>query len=244
MYTGVVAFEAALGVRFDWLLHVGDFGVWREPARVDGATRRHDGAGDFPAWFAERRVAPRPTVFIKGNHEYFVWLDAQPSSEVLPGLHYLRNGHVRALVVGDEVLRIGGVGGCFGPSNFERRSSTLRGYAKRHYTRDEIATLSARTDLDIVLTRDAPAGVRFERHHRGAGFVSEAAGLDELLAKTQPRACFFGHHHTRLDAEVAGVRCLGLNKGPYPGSLVAFEMRAGAPGWQLLGEWPPQQLRL
>lgn len=25
MYAGVLAFEAALGARFDWLLHVGDF---------------------------------------------------------------------------------------------------------------------------------------------------------------------------------------------------------------------------
>ncbi len=243
MYAGVLAFEVALGVRFDWLLHVGDFGVWPDPARVDGATKRHDGAGDFPAWFAEQRAAPRPTVFIKGNHEDFVWLDAQPSSEVLPGLHYLRNGHVHELVAGDEVLRVGGVGGCFGPSNFERRSSTLQGYAKRHYTRDEIATLSAHADLDIVLAHDAPAGVRFERHRRGEGFVSESAGLDELLAKTRPRVCFFGHHHTRLDAEVAGVRCLGLNKGHYPGCLVAFEMRAGERDWRLLGEWPPKEPR-
>lgn len=243
MYVGVLAFEAALGVRFDWLLHVGDFGVWPDPSRVDGATKRHDGAGDFPAWFAERRAAPRPTLFIKGNHEDFVWLDAQPSSEVLPSLHYLRNGHVHELVAGDEMLRVGGVGGCFGPSNFERRSSTLQGYAKRHYTRDEIATLGAHADLDIVLTHDAPAGVRFERHRRGEGFVSEAAGLDELLAQTQPRVCFFGHHHTRLDAEVAGVRCLGLNKGHYPGCLVAFEMKPGERGWQLLGEWPPKEPR-
>jgi hypothetical protein len=29
---------------------------------------------------------------------------AAVSSEVLPGLHYLRNGHVRELVAGDEVL--------------------------------------------------------------------------------------------------------------------------------------------
>jgi hypothetical protein len=104
----VLAFEAALGVRFDWLLHVGDFGVWPDPERVDGATKRHDGAGDFLAWFAARRAAPRPTVVIKGNHEDFVWLDAQPSSEVLPGLHYLRNGHVHELVAGDEVVRVGG----------------------------------------------------------------------------------------------------------------------------------------
>jgi hypothetical protein len=83
----VLAFEAALSVRFDWVLHVGDFGVWPVPDRVDGATRRHDGAGDFTAWFAEQRRAPRPTLFIKGNHEDFVWLDEQPSSEVLPDLH-------------------------------------------------------------------------------------------------------------------------------------------------------------
>lgn len=241
MYAGVLAFEVALGVRFDWLLHVGDFGVWPDPARIDGATKRHDGAGDFPAWFTERRAAPRPTMFIKGNHEDFVWLDAQPSPEVLPGLHYLRNGHVYELVAGDEVLRVGGVGGCFGPSNFERRSSTLQGYAKRHYTRDEIEMLSTRADLDIVLTHDAPAGVRFERHRRGEDFVSEAAGLDKLLVQTQPRVCFFGHHHQRLDSEVAGVRCVGLNKGPYPGCLFAFEMMPGVRGWRVLGEWPPKE---
>lgn len=94
MYTEVLAFEAALSVRFDWVLHVGDFGVWPDASRIDGATRRHEGAGDFPTWAAERRAAPRPTVFIKGNHEDFVWLDTQPDAEVLPNLFYLRNGLV------------------------------------------------------------------------------------------------------------------------------------------------------
>jgi hypothetical protein len=87
MYGQLLAFEVALGVRTPWLLHVGDFGIWPDPNRVDGATKRHDGAGDFPVWFAERRAAPRRTVFIKGNHEDFVWLDGQPSTEVLPGMH-------------------------------------------------------------------------------------------------------------------------------------------------------------
>ncbi len=238
MYDQVLAFEVALGVRFAWILHVGDFGVWPDPDRVDGATRRHDGAGDFPLWVAEQREAPRPTLFIKGNHENFVWLDSQPSTEVLPGLHYLRNGQVHELIASDEVLRVGGIGGCFGPSNFQRPSGTLQGYAKRHYTRDEIDTLGAHSDLDIVLTHDAPAGIQFERHRRGAGFVSEAAGLDHLLALTQPRVCFFGHHHTRVDGKVAGVHCVGLNKGPHPGCLVAFEMKQGESSWRTLGEWP------
>lgn len=48
-----------LGNRFEWVLHVGDFGVRLNPNRIDRATRTHDGAGDFPAWFANRRAAPR-----------------------------------------------------------------------------------------------------------------------------------------------------------------------------------------
>jgi hypothetical protein len=31
---------------------------------------------------------------------------------------------------------------------------------------------------------------------------------------------FFGYHHTRLDADIAGVRCIGLNKVAMPGNLV------------------------
>lgn len=88
----------------------------------------------------------------------------------------------------------------------------------------------------------ACAGVRFERHRREA-VVSVAAGLGDLLEKTQPGVCFFGHYHTRVDAEVAGVRCVGLNKGPYAGSLVAFEMKPGERAWQVLGEWPPKEPR-
>jgi len=226
-YDDVVAFERSLGVVFDWVLQVGDFGIWPNPGRVDRATLRHDGAGDFPLWLAERRVVPRPTLFIKGNHEDFVWLDAQPHSELLPGLHYLRNGAVRELQVGDERLRVGGIGGCFGPSDFGRASGKLQSRAKRHYTQDEIARLAVSPGLDLLLTHDAPAGVRFERHRRGAGYVSEAAGLDEVLRRASPRLCFFGHHHTRLQAEVAGVPCHGLNKVGMPGHRVALIVAEG-----------------
>jgi predicted phosphodiesterase len=238
LYDDVLAFEASLGAPFDYVLHVGDFGIWPDPDRIDKAARHHDGAGDFPIWLRERRGAPRPTLFIKGNHEDFAWLDARHDPEVLPGLTYLRNG--RTLDIRDQAgdtIRIGGVGGCYGPSDYERPSDTLQGYAKRHYTADEIGRLAEIGGVDIVLTHDAPAGVRFERHRRGAGYVSEAAGLDVLLARVRPRVCFFGHHHTRVDAEISGVRCIGLNRVAMPGNLVAIHIERGKLDWSLQGEF-------
>jgi hypothetical protein len=99
----LLAFEADLGGRFAQVLHVGDFGIWPDPARVDRATRDHEGPGDFPTWWAERRTPPRPTLFIEGDHEDFAWLDGLEGDEVLPGLRYLRNGQ-RAELAGGVVV--------------------------------------------------------------------------------------------------------------------------------------------
>ena len=243
MYDDVLAFEGALGARFEWVLHVGDFGIWPDPNRVDAATRRHGGAGDFPKWLAEGRGVPRKTLFIKGNHEDFHWLDSQPGLEVLPGLFYLRNGHTVDVGEAPDRVRVGGVGGCFGPSDFERASKQLQGYAKRHYTRDEIEMLCNATTVDILLTHDAPAGFRFETHRRGGGWVSDAAGLDQLISSLRPTVCFFGHHHTRIDGEVANVRCVGLNKVGMPGHLVGITFDSDRRQWSLLGEWPKREVR-
>ncbi|HEV2268751.1 MAG TPA: hypothetical protein VGR92_04780 [Steroidobacteraceae bacterium] len=39
LYEDVLAFEVTLGATFDWVLHVGDFGVWPDPDTIDRATR-------------------------------------------------------------------------------------------------------------------------------------------------------------------------------------------------------------
>jgi len=238
LYDDVQAFEASLGIRFDWVLHVGDFGVWPDPAKIDRASRSHDGAGDFADWLSEGRSVPRSTVFIKGNHEDFAWLDAQRKLEVLPGLVYLRNGCTFVLAdCRGQTVRVGGVGGCYGPSDYTRPSGKLQGYAKRHYTRDEVDRLLAAPGVDIVLMHDAPAGVHFKRRCHSSAYTSGAAGLDVLLARLRPRICFFGHHHARVDAEVSGVRCVGLNKIGCPGNLVAVDIDPQSKNWSLLGEF-------
>jgi Calcineurin-like phosphoesterase len=239
-YENVLAFEAALGVRFAHVLHVGDFGVWPDPERIDRATAKHEGPGDFSAWFTQGSATPRPTVFIKGNHEDFEWLAAQNQPDVLPGLRYLRNAQAIDLTGGNESVRVAGLGGCYGASDYARPSKKLEGYAQRHYTRDEIALLGGARDVDILLLHDAPAGVEFvtrARDGRERRYVSEAAGLADAIQRLRPRVCFFGHHHLRVDAEIHGVRCIGLNLIGHPGNLVAVEMDARGRGWSIVGEW-------
>lgn len=231
MYNDVLDFEKHLGVTFDWVLQVGDFGVWPDPLRIDRASRKHDGAGEFSQWLKAGRAVPRRTVLIKGNHEDFVWLDAQQSPELLTGLQYLPNGNKAELGTDrGESVCVAGIGGCYGPSDYGRRSRDLQGYARRHYTHDEVER-AAGEGADIVLTHDAPAGVCFPR------YVSHAAGLDWALARSRPRVCFFGHHHARVDAVVSGVQCIGLNKVACPGHLVAVALETPGRQWSLLGEW-------
>jgi hypothetical protein len=198
----------------------------------------HDGAGDFPAWLAAQRPVPRPTTFIQGNHEDFSWLAQHADRELLPGLRHLSNGSVMTLKNEScepassqdceaASLRIGGVGGCYGTSSYARSAGTPYGGAQRHYTRNELERL--RGPLDVVLFHDAPKGIEFVKRMSSGDerrYVSQAEGLSEALGRTRPQLCFFGHHHARVDAQIEGVRCVGLNAVGYAGSLVAFEVRA------------------
>lgn len=66
--------------------------------------------------------------------------------------------------------------------------------------------------------------------------MSQAAGLGEPVARTRPKARFFGHHHQRVETDVSGVRCIGLNAVGRPGNLVAFRLEEGV--CEIVGEWP------
>jgi hypothetical protein len=235
-YADVLAFEGALGETFDHILHVGDFGIWPDPERVDRATRAHDGPGDFPRWFAQRAAAPRPTLFIAGNHEDFDFLGSLGGDLVLPGLRYLRSGEATLLAGG---LRVAGIGGCYGPSDYELPTKKLQGGARRHYTREQVERIGGHDPIDVLLLHDAPSGTRLaKRLPSGAlqPYTSQAAGLGDAVARAQPKACFFGHHHQRVDILVSGVRCIGLNAVGRAGNLVAFTLEEGA--CAVVGEWP------
>jgi predicted phosphohydrolase len=231
LYRDVYDFAQHLRVTFTAVLHVGDFGIWPNPDKVDKATRKHDGAGDFPAWIKNKTKAPVKTVFIKGNHEDFDWLDVQPTSEISPNLFYLKNGTTIDLDTRHETIRIGGVGGCYGPSDYEKK--TLFGQQRSHYTKAEIENLRHRKNVDILLTHDAPNGVELQPNR-----LSNAAGLDDLVASVKPQVCFFGHHHRRITTIVNRVQCYGLNKVGMLNNLIAIDIDSRRRDWTILGEWP------
>ncbi len=235
-YADVLAFETALGSPFDHVLHVGDFGVWPDPERIDRATRAHDGAGDFAAWRMAECPAPRSTTFIEGNHEDFEFLAKHEGRDVLPGLHFLPSGGSRVIADG---IRVAGIGGCYGPRDYELPTRKLQGGARRHYTREQAEQVGRDGSVDILLLHDAPAGTKLGRRFPSGEvqpYVSDAAGLGEAVARVKPAICFFGHHHQRVDVEVAGVRCIGLHAVGRPGNLVAFRLLDGV--CDVVGEWP------
>jgi predicted phosphodiesterase len=67
VYDDLLAFEESLNVRFDYVLHVGDFGVRSDPDRIDKAARKHDGTGDLPVNYRLLPANSRASVVRSGN---------------------------------------------------------------------------------------------------------------------------------------------------------------------------------
>jgi len=229
MYAAVLALEAQVGRAVAYVLHVGDFGVWPDPAHLDEATEKHGDSGGFRTLLARGQV-PRPTVFIAGNHEDFDYLQALRAREVVRGLQFLPWGEVVTLEHAGERLRVGGVGGCFGPSDY--RKERLTGWTRRHYTRADLRRLeaNARDGLDVLLLHEPPAGEATELHapdgYRVRSWTLAGEGQAELVASVRPRVCFTGHLHARIERNLAGVRVVGLHKVPTRGSVLLVDVPA------------------
>ena len=76
--------------------------------------------------------------------------------------------------------------------------------------------------IDVVISTHGHAdhaglGPELHREYNCEFWASESEGLDDLVRGGHPQVCLFGHHHARLDAEIDGVPCLGINKDPHLG---------------------------
>lgn len=207
---------------------------------LDRATRNRGQGGDFAQWFQEGRRAPRPTVFIAGNHEDFDFLAKGGTRGILPDLTFLAWGDVFTFRVRGEVLRIGGAGGCYGMKDYP--CSTVTGPRRRHYLLKELERLASQNTprMDILLLHDAPAGVILPTAATGTKCqqrTSQSEGLAELIATVRPRICLTGHWHVRSERTVSEVRTVGLNLVPHPGCVLFLDFPPGDGEPHDVAEW-------
>ena len=189
-YRKIEETEQLTGVKADWVLQTGNFGVWPDPKRMDRASRKHVDS-DFHEFIG--KGVPRPTVFVPGKHEDHRWLRYKASyggMEIIRGLHLLLNGY--STVIGDETtqLSIVGLGKSYSPAVYNHQKAMPYNKKLSHYTRNDVALAQSHDRADILLTHEARKDVMIGPHK------SEAEGIDLILNKIQPKIHFHGHFNT------------------------------------------------
>ena len=190
--------------------------------------KRH---ADVPLWVSVGDVASNdggyfepvaPLYWIKGNNEDFdVVAAATAGQQLFPTLHYLRNGGPH--LVG--TWRVAALGGTFAPSWYNTPAAQLppsrgrrasagplklgksRDDKRRHFVREEVIACKGLTNIDLLLTHEAPRPFYPAGRRMDAGKTV----LNEVLAVMKPRLHLFGHHHEFTDSVRQGVRSIGLD---------------------------------
>lgn len=197
----------------DVILQVGDMGVFPPPYRMDKATRRfaerdpdelgftdyYEGGDDASSIFGPEATPSRAltadTVFIKGNHEDFIFLDemSHGAREPVPvdcyeRVKFLPSGQVFSFERRGITLRVGGLGGV------SIHGSMGCDPVSENYTGDELRALRTYTQpIDVLLTHEPPwaYGSAISSRYAETGSRDTAALLTEL----NPTYHFCGHFH-------------------------------------------------
>lgn len=223
MYDAVLDLEASLGVQADWVLQVGNLGVWPDPKRADRATKR-GGAGDFASLYLSDSPAPRPTVFISGKHDDHRWMNERYQlcqMELCPNLSWLVNGYQTTIGRDEEKLRVLGLGKVFSPSSYtnSKRGNPSKRFS--HYTLNEVQRACAQGPVDLMITHEAPHGAKLGR------YMSEAEGIAKVCFATRPKLLVHGHYDYSKEydfwARDARISCRSLARE----ELAAYESLDG-----------------
>jgi hypothetical protein len=195
---------------------------------VQTIMKRH---ADVPVWLCVGDVASNdgeyfepiaPLFWIKGNNEDFdVIAAAIAGHPPAPTLHYLPNGGP----YGVGPWRVAALGGTFAPSWYNTPARSLppsrgrkmsaaslklgksRDDKRRHFVRDEVIVCKALTNIDVLLTHEAPRPF----YPAGRRLDAGKTVLNDVLAAMRPRLHLFGHHHEFTDSVRQGARSIGLD---------------------------------
>ena len=180
---------------------------------------------DVPLWICVGDVASStgaypepasPLYWIKGNNERFDRIaDWEVGRDVLPNLHYIKNG--TSLRVGP--LIVAGVGGTYAPKWYDTPAALLphtpKDDKRRHFVREEIEACKRLRDVDILMTHEAPRPFIVtdeERPSAGKRWDAGKAAINDLMASVKPRLHLCGHHHRFAETDREGVRSVCIDR--------------------------------
>ncbi|WP_081661439.1 metallophosphoesterase family protein, partial [Halopiger djelfimassiliensis] len=150
----------------------------------------------------EQYDLPAPTWFVAGNNEDFDVIEALRAGEEPAGTN---NVHLLASTATTvEGLRVAGLSGNYVPTKYDLSRPELEGDRRRHFTREDVDRAAELTDVDVLLTHDAPPGLLWYGYDPGTEHVAD------LLEAMSPRLCLVGHHHGHREAEIADTRVVSL----------------------------------
>lgn len=189
----------------DWLIASG-FGTWPDPARLDRATRKHSGPGDFARLYVSGWQAPIQTLYISGSHEDHRWLHRRYTAghmEVLNNVHWLANGHRTTIGDWDTTLRVTGLGRVYSESTFNGK---LNKKSHRHFTRAEFEKACASGPTDLLVLYEPPNEV-----------------TKKVIFATRPKLVVHTsrqpEHYELMKTEVIGITKGGIHMFEYKDSI-------------------------
>ncbi len=146
---------------------------------------------------------PTPTWFVAGNNEDFDVIDALRRGD--GALTASRPELLASTAVELEGLRIAGLSGNYAPTQYDRPRSELAGDRRRHFVREDVVRAANLSDVDVLLTHEAPHGVV-----RLGGRDVGRYPVDELLTELEPELCLVGHYHRHVEGTFGETRVVSL----------------------------------
>jgi Icc-related predicted phosphoesterase len=147
---------------------------------------------------------PKPTWFIAGNNEDLDVIEALRNGRDPPTV---RNANLlHSTSVDLEGVRFAGLSGNYAPTQYQKDRQHLQGDRRRHFVRNDVRGAKRLSDVDVLLTHEAPNGLlQYEHYDPGCDQV------DDLLDALDPDLCLVGHHHEHLEMTYGSTRVVGLD---------------------------------
>ena len=145
---------------------------------------------------------PAPTWFVAGNNEEFDVIEALRAGESPPEANNVEL--LASTVATVDGLRVAGLSGNYAPTKYDQPRRELEGDRRRHFTHEDVERAADLSDVDVLLTHEAPTGLLSYGYDPGCEHVN---GLLETLS---PSLCLVGHHQRHREAEIADARVVSL----------------------------------